>query len=95
MVQAETSWIWAEGPGSDAAASMRRTFEIPANLKEGVLFLTCDNGAKVYLDGQGVLTNADWNAPSKVNLTKKLTPGKHELRVEGKNEGGQAGLVAR
>ncbi len=95
MVQAETSWIWAEGPGSDAAASMRRTFEVPANLKEGVLFLTCDNGAKVYLDGQGVLTNADWNAPSKVNLTKKLTPGKHELRVEGKNEGGQAGLVAR
>jgi putative heme-binding domain-containing protein len=95
MVRAETSWIWAEGPGSDAAASLRRTFEVPANLKEGMLFLTCDNGAKAYLDGQGVLTNADWNAPTRINLTKKLTPGKHELRFEGKNEGGPAGLVAR
>jgi len=95
MVQAETSWIWAEGPGSEQAAHFRRTFEVPANLKEGILFLTCDNGAKAFLDGQGVVTNADWNAPTRINLTRKLTPGKHELRVEGKNEGGPAGLVAR
>ncbi len=94
-LQAATGWIWADGPGSDAAAHFRRTFEVPAGLKEGVLFLTCDNGAKVFLDGKSVLTNADWNAPVKVDLTKHLTPGKHALRVEGKNEGSVAGLVAR
>jgi putative heme-binding domain-containing protein len=94
-LHAETSWIWAEGPGAENAAHLRRSFEVPANLKEAVLALTCDNGAKVFLDGQAILTNADWNAPSKVNLTAKLKPGKHELRAEGKNDGGPAGLVAR
>ena len=94
-VQAETSWIWAEGPGSETSAVLRRTFEVPAGLKEGMIFLTCDNGAKAFLDGQAVLTNADWNAPTKLNLTRKLTAGKHELRVECKNEGSVAGLVAR
>jgi putative heme-binding domain-containing protein len=95
QLAAGTSWIWAEGPGSETAAQFRRSFEVPPNLREGVLFLTCDNGAKVFLDGRSVLTNADWNAPVKVNLTQQLTPGKHELRVEGKNEGNVAGLVAR
>jgi putative heme-binding domain-containing protein len=94
-IHAETSWIWAEGPGSGTQANLRRTFEVPANLKEGVIYLTCDNGAKAFLDGQAVLTNADWNAPTKLNLTKKLTPGKHELLVECTNEGAQSGLVAR
>ncbi len=92
---AETRWIWAEGPGSEKAAQFRRTFEVPANLKEAVLYLTCDNGAKVFLDGQAVLTNADWSAPNKLDLTRKLTPGRHDFRVDGKNEGGAAGLVAR
>ena len=92
---ADPKWIWAEGPGSETAATLRRTFEIPEGLREGMLFLTCDNGAVVFLDGKSVLTNADWNAPSRINLTRKLTPGRHEIRVEAKNEGAQAGLVAR
>lgn len=95
VLRGETQWIWSEGPGSDSVAHLRRKFEVPSNLKEGMLFLTCDNGAKVYLDGQAVLTNADWSAPSRVNLTRRLTAGSHELRVEGKNEGGPAGMVAR
>ena len=94
-LHADTAWIWAEGPGSAAAAHFRRAFEVPANLKEGVLFLTCDNGATVFLDGKSVLTNADWNEPVKINLTAKLGAGKHEFRIEGRNEGNVAGLVAR
>ncbi len=94
-LHADPSWIWAEGPGSGTAATLRRTLEIPENLREAVLFLTCDNGAVVFLDGKSVLTNADWNAPSRIGLTRQLTPGRHELRVEAKNEGAQAGLLAR
>lgn len=94
-LHAETSWIWADGPGSDAAAHFRRSFEIAGPVKDATLFLTCDNGARVFLDGKGVLTNADWSAPSRISLTSRLTPGRHELRVEGRNEGGPAGLVAR
>jgi putative heme-binding domain-containing protein len=94
-LRAESFWIWADGPGSKDAAQIRQTFEVTQALKEGVLFLTCDNGATVFLDGQAVLTNADWNQPNKIDLTRKLSPGKHELLANCKNEGDVAGLVAR
>ena len=94
-LQAETSWIWTDGPGSKDAAVLRRSFEVTQPLREAILVLTCDNGARVFLDGQPILTNSDWNAPSKVNLTARLKVGKHELRAECTNEGDVAGLVAR
>jgi putative heme-binding domain-containing protein len=94
-LHAEPSWIWAEGPGSDSAATFQRSFEVSGPLREAILVLTCDNGARVFLDGQPILTNANWDAPSKVNLTARLQPGTHQLRVEARNEGGPAGLVAR
>jgi putative heme-binding domain-containing protein len=95
QLQAAAAWIWAEGPGSDAAAQFRRSFEVPAGLRDATLLLTCDNGAVVFLDGKSVLTNADWDQPVKLSLTKQLSPGRHEFRVEGRNEGSVAGLVAR
>ncbi|MFM7805876.1 MAG: heme-binding protein, partial [Verrucomicrobiota bacterium] len=94
-LQAETSWIWADGPGSKPAANLRKSFEVTGPLKEAVLVVTCDNGAKVFLDGELVVTNPDWSEPSKVNLTRKLKAGRHELRAECKNEGDIAGFVAR
>lgn len=95
MLHADTLWIWAEGPGSKDAANLRKQFEVPTQLRNAELFLTCDNGAKVYLDGKAVLTNSDWNQPSKVDLTRKLKPGPHTLLAECRNEGDVAGLVAR
>ncbi len=92
---ADTSWIWAEGSGSKDAARLRRSFDVSDPLNEAVLFLTCDNGAVVFLDGKSVLTNADWNQPSKVDLSALLKPGHHEILAECKNEGDVAGLVAR
>ena len=94
-IHAETSWIWADGPNSKSAANLRKSFEVAGPLKEAVLLITCDNGAKVFLDGELVITNPDWSEPSKVNLTRKLKAGRHELRAECKNEGDVAGFVAR
>ena len=89
------SWIWSDAPGSKAAANFRRSFEVGGPLRDATLVLTCDNGARVLLDGQQVLVNADWSQPSKATLTAKLKPGAHVLLVEARNEGDIAGLVAR
>lgn len=94
-LNADPSWIWAEGPGSRESAQLRRGFEVSHPLREAVLFLTCDNGATVFLDGQSILTNSDWNQASKIVLTTKLATGHHEILAQCKNEGDVAGLVAR
>jgi len=88
-------WIWAEGPGTREAAQIRRSFEVTQTVKEAVLVATCDNGAHLFLDGEEVLVNGDWNEPSKVDLSNKLKPGKHALRADCKNEGDTSGFVAR
>jgi putative heme-binding domain-containing protein len=94
-LHAESFWIWAEGPGSRDAATVRRSFEVSSDLKKAILLVSCDNGARIFLDDKAVLTNADWNEPSRIDLTRKLKPGKHELRAECKNEGDVSGFVAQ
>lgn len=92
---AEWSWIWASQNGADAAAVLRREFEVPGNLKEASLIVTCDNGARVRLNGVEVVVNEDWSEPSKADVASKLKAGKNEIVAEATNKGGPAGFVAR
>ncbi|MFM8357581.1 MAG: hypothetical protein ACKOET_03405, partial [Verrucomicrobiota bacterium] len=62
--RADWSWIWADGPGSEAGAQLRREFEVSGDVREARLLVTCDNRARVFLDGEMVLTNPDWNEPA-------------------------------
>lgn len=94
-VHAEWSWIWSAAPEAADTAQVRRQFEVPDNVREATLLVTCDNGARVFLNGELLLTNRDWSSPSRATITEKLRPGINELRAEVKNEGGAAGFVAR
>jgi len=91
---AELAWIWA--PKADAeSVVLQREFTVPSGVKEATLVVTCDNGARVLVNGSPALTNTDWNDPSKANVTALLKPGANWIRAEAKNEGGPAGFVAR
>lgn len=91
---AEWSWIWASKKDADAA-SLRREFNLSGEVKNATLQVSCDNGAKVLLNDSVVLTNNDWNQPSRANVASFLRNGRNELRAEARNEGGVAGFVAR
>ena len=65
-----------------------------AVVKEAVLRVTCDNGAKVFLNGELVLTNPDWQVPSQADVLKRLRAGRNELLAEATNKGGAAAFIA-
>jgi putative heme-binding domain-containing protein len=91
---AEWSWIWAQK--SDAnAVSLRRDFEVNAEVREATLVVSADNGATVLVNDQVALTNNDWDSPSKGDIAKYLKPGRNQMHAEAKNSGGAAGFVAR
>ncbi len=94
--RAEPKWIWVSKQASaNEKASFQKTFTINGNVKTARLELTCDNGASVFINGKPAGVNSDWGAPLKANVKALLKPGENVIRVEGKNEGGAAALVAR
>jgi putative heme-binding domain-containing protein len=94
---ADPQWIWLSKNGDkDPQVTFRYRFEVPAKVQSALLELTCDNGADALLNGTKVLTNPDWQEPTKVDVSKNLKLGEqNEIIVNGRNKGGVAALIAR
>lgn len=94
---AAPQWIWLSKDGKkDTAVTFRTRFEVPVNAHYATLELTCDNGADAILNGKKVLTNPDWQEPTKVDISKDIKRGEaNELIVNARNRGGAAALIAR
>ncbi len=90
----EAKWIWHAKPANSSESRLRKTFEA-RGVKEAILHVTCDNGAKIYLNGKHVVTNPDWNRPTTVDVKKYLKSGRNELRAEATNDApGIGGFIA-
>lgn len=88
-------WIWNDESKAGPSARLKTDFDLAdAAVKEAVLLVTCDNGAKVFLNGQLVATNSDWQKPTTADVLKALRAGKNELLAEATNKGGTAAFVA-
>ena len=91
---ADWKWIWRDAPSPGAAARLKKTFDLDGAVQSATLHVTCDNGAKVFLNGELVLTNPDWQRPTQADVTKNLRKGSNELLAEATNKGGVAAFVA-
>ena len=94
---AAPEWIWLAKKASDGQkVTFRQSFDLPHNAHFAKFRITCDNGAKAYLNGQLIATNPDWQDPTEVDATKFIKPGEtNELKVDAGNKGGSAGLIAQ
>lgn len=94
-VHAEPHWIWiTKGSHEGAKASFRTRFSVPADLESASVRFTCDNGAKLQINGQPVAENPDWQTPTKADVKKFLKPGTdNSLLVNATNKGGVAALI--
>lgn len=94
---AAPQWIWLSKDGQkDNKVTFRYRFDVPQNAQLATLELTCDNGADAILNGKKVLSNPDWQKPSKADVSKEIKRGEtNEIIVNAKNEGSVAALIAR
>jgi putative heme-binding domain-containing protein len=89
------NWLWRDSQAPGTGARLKKDFELgDAVVKEAVLRVTCDNGAKVFLNGELVLTNPDWQVPTQADVLKRLRAGRNELLAEATNKGGAAAFIA-
>lgn len=95
----DLAWIWdstAAGgntPGNEPLY-VRGTLDLAAAPKQGELFITCDNVYTVWVNGEKVGSDSEWNSLDKYDVTRRLVVGKNAIAVEANNEGGAAGLIA-
>ncbi len=94
-VHAQPSWIWSSAKPQGNAAQLRKTISIAAAPKSATLIVTCDNGAKVSLNGKQVIDNPDWQEPTKADVKAALKVGENTITVHATNKGGTAGFFAK
>ncbi len=94
LASAEPVWIWASNTPHDAEkAQFRKTFVVTGAIKTAALVMTCDNGAKLFVNGQAAGENREWQTPTHAPVKKFLRNGENELRIDAHNDNGAAGLL--
>ena len=87
-------WIWGRKPaGAKDRYYFRRTFT--ATTRQAKIIASCDNHLVVWINGKRLLTGDDWNAPVTADIQQHLLPGKNVIEIEGRNDGGPAGLAVK
>ena len=86
-------WIWAADDKQAGRVEFRREFEVAQPVQRGQLWVTCDDGCTISLNGKAVgEKSGHWNAPRTFSVSLKA--GKNVLEVVGRNTGASpAGLL--
>ncbi len=89
-------WIWTSSTPKDREmAYFRKVFEVKGPVKSATVIATCDNHVTLFLNGQMLFQNDEWQQPAREDVAGKLKPGKNVLAARCKNDGGAAGLLVK
>ncbi len=87
-------WIWRGDKTDDEPIYLRHKFEIKGQIKSASLYMTCDNGASISINGKDAGTAPDWSEPVTLeNVTGFLKSGTNQIAVRAHNRGGAAAFV--
>ena len=91
------SWIWkGTSPGANEKVFFRREFQLPANLTEAFVTVSCDNRHHLWMNGKDLGMGGDWSNPRTYDVVSSVVPGgRNVIAIEGINEGAAAGMVLR
>lgn len=93
---AQPKWIWdAKQEGDKGKVSekvfVRKEFSQQGGIPSARLFVACDNGMTVWIDGEKAFEHEGWNEAGSKDVTelfnKDVPGGKHVIAIEGRNTG--------
>ncbi len=91
------SWIWSSTTGTGEFAYFRKTFDLTSVPEQAQLLVSCDNEAKIWVNGTLLGKNPDWRTPTVLDITSLLTIGENLIAIAGKDwekGGSKAALLA-
>lgn len=95
--QSTAAWIWKSAtPGETEKVFFRREFELPPDVTSAAITLTCDNWSRLSVNGRDLGMAGEWSNPRTFDVLATLKPGgRNVIAVEGRNDGGAAGMALR
>ncbi len=91
------AWVWQSAtPGETEKVFFRREFQLPPDVASASITVLCDNWHHLFINGEDLGMGADWSHPFSYNVLPHLKLGeKNLIAIEGRNEGGAAGMALR
>lgn len=88
------TWVWFGGT-DDGPRYLRRSFDVPAKPTSALLRSTVDNTYVVFLNGERLGGDSQWESVDRHDVAGKLRVGRNVIAVEAANRGGGAGAFVR
>ncbi len=86
-------WIWSEtanqtgGPAAGELVTFRKSFQLTEKVRRAAGVITCDNGYTLWLNGQKLAEDGNWENVEIFEPASHLQVGKNEIVVVGSNAG--------
>ncbi|HEY3282177.1 MAG TPA: alpha-L-rhamnosidase C-terminal domain-containing protein [Armatimonadota bacterium] len=98
---AKASWIWTAVAKDSQKVALRKSFDVKAAPERALLYVTADNYFTAYVNGQRVGGSEPksgddlvWRQVQRLDVTRAVKTGANTLAIEGRNDGGAAGVIA-
>lgn len=87
-------WIWENAPKENESIRFQKDFSVTGKIEEAWIFHTCDDSAKVLINGQPAGEISIWSTPFMGNVTAYVKDGVNLIDASAANVGGASGFVA-
>jgi hypothetical protein len=87
-------WIWYPQEKFVSERWFRKEFALQKAPVRARLRITCDNAYEVWLNGKQIGSGDRWEAVQEYDVAGALRTGSNSILVRGRNDGGEAGLIA-
>jgi hypothetical protein len=91
---ARPEWIWIKQDAVPAHILIRRSFTLRAAPTSARLFFTCDDNARLYVNGKHIGAIEHWKSPLTLDVASQLVQGENVISVDAHNTGGVAAFLA-
>jgi hypothetical protein len=90
-------WIWKNAtPAENEKVFFRREFQLPPDVASASITVICDDWHQLFVNGADLGMAGEWINPHHYEVLAHLKPGgRNVIAVEGRNQGGDAGLALR
>jgi len=89
------AWVWHPDGPEVAEVFGRQTWTLPGPARAGYVLVTADDAYRLFVNGQEVGGDDNWEIPELYEITPYLVAGPNVLAFHARNQEGPAGIMIR
>lgn len=89
----DASWLWVKDEGNIFNASFVKEITLKSPVEAALIQASGDNGYKIYINGQFVGGDGNWQDVELWDVTNYFKPGKNRIEFAGENADGAGGVL--